>query len=129
MHRECLDWMIPISEAHLRAILIIWVARYHRGRPHGSLGSDMPDPQNTMVSVRKAGSRHRRGQAVAVRSICGLRCLRHECSLAPAVACSATVIAKGGGNVNICGAQAQIFHGQFNYFPVGQRSWPIPRLF
>ena len=27
IRRECLDWMIPISEAHLRSILRIWVAQ------------------------------------------------------------------------------------------------------
>ena len=34
IRRECLDWMIPLSEAHLRAILKIWVAHYNGGRPH-----------------------------------------------------------------------------------------------
>jgi len=29
VRRECLDWLIPISEAHLRAILKEWVAHYN----------------------------------------------------------------------------------------------------
>ena len=31
IRRECLDWLIPISEAHLRAILKEWVAHYTGG--------------------------------------------------------------------------------------------------
>lgn len=41
IRRECLDWLIPISESHLRSILTSWVEYYNRGRPHSSwvLGS------------------------------------------------------------------------------------------
>ena len=38
IRRECLDWMIPLSEGHLRSILQSWVEHYNRGRPHSSLG-------------------------------------------------------------------------------------------
>ena len=38
IRRECLDWMIPLSERHLRSILKSWVEHYNRGRPHSSLG-------------------------------------------------------------------------------------------
>jgi putative transposase len=38
IRRECLDWMIPLSEAHLRSILRSWVEHYNRGRPHSRLG-------------------------------------------------------------------------------------------
>jgi len=38
IRRECLDWLIPISEAHLRAILKSWVEHYNCGRPHTSWG-------------------------------------------------------------------------------------------
>jgi transposase InsO family protein len=36
---ECLDFMIPMSERHVRAILREWVHHYNRGRPHASLGA------------------------------------------------------------------------------------------
>jgi len=36
IRRECLDWMIPMSEAHLRSILNSWVRHYNRGRPDGA---------------------------------------------------------------------------------------------
>ena len=38
MRRECLDWVIPLNEKHLRGILREWVTLYNRGRPHASLG-------------------------------------------------------------------------------------------
>ena len=42
IRRECLDWMIPISENHVRAILRDWVKHYNRGLPHSSLGPGIP---------------------------------------------------------------------------------------
>jgi len=43
IRRECLDWMIPLKEDHLRRVLQAWVAHYNRGRPHTSLGPGIPD--------------------------------------------------------------------------------------
>src|SRR5664279_2090114 len=69
IRRECLDWMIPISEAHLRAILKTWVEHYNRGRPHTSLGPGVPGPPNTAVVIaRQSDFHHRLGEGVAVRS-------------------------------------------------------------
>jgi len=34
IRREWLDWLIPLSEAHLRTALRSWVQHYNRGRPH-----------------------------------------------------------------------------------------------
>jgi putative transposase len=45
--RECLDWVIPLNEKHLRRILREWVAHYNRGRPHASLGPGNPEPATT----------------------------------------------------------------------------------
>jgi transposase InsO family protein len=42
IRRECLDFMIPISEPHVRAILREWVRHYNRGRPRASLGPGIP---------------------------------------------------------------------------------------
>jgi transposase InsO family protein len=41
--RECLDWLIPLNERHLRGILRAWVTHYNRGRPHASLGPGIPE--------------------------------------------------------------------------------------
>jgi putative transposase len=34
VRRECLDWLIPLSESHLRAILKTWIPHYNFARPH-----------------------------------------------------------------------------------------------
>jgi len=41
--RECLDFMIPITETHIRQTLRCWVDHYNRARPHSSLGPGTPD--------------------------------------------------------------------------------------
>jgi putative transposase len=41
--RECLDWVIPLSERHVRRVLDEWVAHYNRERPHSALGPGVPD--------------------------------------------------------------------------------------
>jgi putative transposase len=51
LRRECLDWLIPLSEAHLRQTLRLWIAHYNRGRPHSALGPGVPDaPANLSVA-------------------------------------------------------------------------------
>jgi putative transposase len=44
IRRECLDFVIPLTEQHLRAILREWISHYNRGGPHSSLGPGLPDP-------------------------------------------------------------------------------------
>jgi transposase InsO family protein len=51
MRRECLDFMIPLNERHLRWILQRWVIHYNRGRPHASLGPGIPDPLPDRVAT------------------------------------------------------------------------------
>jgi putative transposase len=43
IRRECLDFMIPTSERHVRAILREWARHYNPGRPHASLGPGIPE--------------------------------------------------------------------------------------
>ncbi|HEY6384386.1 MAG TPA: integrase core domain-containing protein [Candidatus Acidoferrum sp.] len=43
IRRECLDFMIPVGEKHLRRILSEWVTHYNQGRPHLSLGPGIPE--------------------------------------------------------------------------------------
>ena len=53
IRRECLDWLIPLNERHLRRILREWVTHYNRGRPHASLGPGIPEAsaaQNSLVA-------------------------------------------------------------------------------
>ena len=44
IHRDCLDFLIPLKERHLRRFLKEWIAHYNRGRPHASLGPGIPEP-------------------------------------------------------------------------------------
>ena len=82
VRRECLDWLIPMSEAHLHLLLREWTTHYNQGRPHSSLGPGVPDPPKESVKVPKSASRHRlaAGALVLARSVLGG--LHHEYSLA-----------------------------------------------
>jgi putative transposase len=53
IRRECLDFMIPLNERHLRRLLREWVCHYNCGRPHSSLGPGIPN------EVRPGTERHR----------------------------------------------------------------------
>jgi putative transposase len=87
IRKECLDWLIPLTEAHLRQILKSWVEHYNGGRPHSRLGPDVPGPPNTVAMTAKPSNfRHRLAEGAAVRSISGLGGLHHEYFLAPVVA-------------------------------------------
>jgi putative transposase len=59
IRRECLDWMIPVSEVHLRSILRVWVTHYNRGRPHAALGPGVPGPPSEPRRIPRPESRHR----------------------------------------------------------------------
>jgi transposase InsO family protein len=86
IRRECLDWMIPVSEGHLRTILRAWVLHYNRGRPHSALGPGVPDPPQELGEVPRSESRHRlaAGALVLAKSVLGG--LHHEYSLVAAPA-------------------------------------------
>ena len=86
IRRECLDWLIPLSESHLRSILKSWIPHYNAGRPHMALGPGVPDPPPAWGDYQKASSRHRHGESYAVRANPILGGLHHEYFLAPACA-------------------------------------------
>jgi transposase InsO family protein len=44
LRRECLDFLIPLTENHLRHILQAWVRHSNAGRPHMALGPGIPQP-------------------------------------------------------------------------------------
>jgi transposase InsO family protein len=84
IRRECLDWMIPLSEAHLTAMLAEWVTHYNTGRPHSVLGPAVPDPPQRSDVWPKSKSRHRLAAGVFVRVKSVLSGMHHEYSLATA---------------------------------------------
>jgi putative transposase len=83
IRRECLDWLIPFSEAHLRRILKSWIIHYNRGRPHMVLGPGVPDPPPAVPRSMPKG-RHLLAAFGSVRGTAVLGGLHHEYSLAPA---------------------------------------------
>ena len=76
IRRECLDWMIPVTERHLRWILREWVRHYNRGRPHASLGPGLPEPSPNSHPPEPWGHRLPAGQGIVVTPILGG--LHHE---------------------------------------------------
>ena len=86
IRRECLDWLIPLSESHLRSILRSWVGHYNHGRPHMALGPGVPDPPSEVVPSATPLTRHRIGERLGVRARSVLGGLHHEYLLAPALA-------------------------------------------
>ena len=65
VRRECVDHIIILSEAHLKAVLEEWVAHFNRGRPHQDIVQRVPVPSDEGVS---AGN----GKIVAIRVLGGL---------------------------------------------------------
>jgi transposase InsO family protein len=62
IRRECLDWLIPLSESHLRSILKSWIGHYNGGRPHMLLGPGVPNLPTTPKLLPEPSSRHRCGE-------------------------------------------------------------------
>ena len=86
IRRECLDWLIPMSDGHLRSMLKSWVEHYNRGRPHSSLGPGVPDPPQELAVTRRSASRHRLAAGAVVLAKSVFAGLHHEYSLATAPA-------------------------------------------
>jgi putative transposase len=76
IRRECLDYLIPINERHLRRILKEFVSHYNRGRPHSALGPGIPEP--IQASVPTGVHRHRLPVGFRVESKPVLGGLHHE---------------------------------------------------
>jgi putative transposase len=81
IRRDCLDWMIPMSEKHLRAILAEWMTHYNGARVHKELGPGVPDPPKESIPIAKAESRHRLSVGTLVRAKSVLNGLHHEYSI------------------------------------------------
>jgi putative transposase len=71
IRRECLDFIVPINERHLRSTLREFVTFYNRGRPHSSLGPGTPEP--IQASAPEAVHRHKLpvGYRISSKSILG----------------------------------------------------------
>ena len=76
MRRECLNWLIPLNERHLRQILRAWVPHYNRGRPHMSLGPGLPEPSTAVPTPTPCGHRLPAAHRIVATPILGG--LHHE---------------------------------------------------
>jgi putative transposase len=55
IRKECLDFLIPLNERHVRRIRKEWVGHYNQGRPHSSLGPGIPDPGASHQQAKTCG--------------------------------------------------------------------------
>jgi hypothetical protein len=62
---ECLDFVIPLNESHLKMIVKEWGIHYNRGRPHSTLGPGLPEP--TQDSVPVSDHRHQLPTVIALK--------------------------------------------------------------
>jgi len=76
IRRECLDFLGPFGERHLRRILLESVTHYNQGRPHKSLGPGIPEPISGTIPL--ATERHSLANNCIVRARAVLGGLHHE---------------------------------------------------
>jgi transposase InsO family protein len=76
VRRECLDFLIPLGERHLRRTLQLWIDHYNHQRPHMSLGPGIPVPLQAPPPQSEHSHRLPAGHVVRRRSVLGG--LHHE---------------------------------------------------
>jgi len=95
LRRECLDFLIPLTEDHLRRLLNEWVPHCNEGRPYMFLGPGIPQPPPHLPAPLQE-HRHRLPAClrVVVRPILGG--LHHEYQLCTESRMTAAADACGG---------------------------------
>ena len=76
IRRECLDYVIPLNESHLRRTLREWLNHYNAGRPHQSLGPGIPDQGKQRSPTNGEMQTISTGRRILAKSILGG--LHHE---------------------------------------------------
>ena len=84
LRRECLDFLIPIYERHLKMTIKEWILHYNRGRPHSSLGPGIPEPSQDGIPA--SDHRHKLPTGYRVVKVSVLGGLHHEYRLVKEVA-------------------------------------------
>ncbi|PYT19288.1 MAG: hypothetical protein DMG58_36710 [Acidobacteria bacterium] len=84
LRRECLDFLIPLNERHLKMTIKEWGLHYNRGRPHSSLGPGIPEPNQDGVPASDHRHKLPAGYRVVKTSVLGG--LHHEYRLVKEVA-------------------------------------------
>jgi transposase InsO family protein len=77
LRQELLDFMIPLTQNHLRSLLTEWVRHYNESRPHMALGPDIPQPPS-VLPVPVQTHRHRLPTHLRVVTCPILGGLHHE---------------------------------------------------
>jgi transposase InsO family protein len=77
LRRECLDFMLPLGEHHLRRLLREWGRHYNAGRPHMALGPGIPESPSSLPASRQE-HRHRLAAHLCVVSEPILGGLHHD---------------------------------------------------
>jgi transposase InsO family protein len=77
LRQECLDFIIPLTENHLRCILLDWSTHYNEARPHMALGPSIPKPR-ARLPVQLQAHRHRLPDGLRVVTHPILGGLHHE---------------------------------------------------
>jgi putative transposase len=85
LRRECLDFLIPLTQSHVRHLLHDWALHYNTGRPHMALGPGIPQPPPHLPAPRRA-HRHRLPAHLRVANRAILGGLHHEYQLEAKVA-------------------------------------------
>jgi putative transposase len=85
LRRECLDFLIPLTEDHLRRLLHAWVRHYNAGRPHMALGPGIPQPSAQLPAPLQT-RRHQRPEQLRVVACPVLGGLHHDYRLEKKVA-------------------------------------------
>jgi putative transposase len=85
LRQECLDFLMPLSEQHLRRLLKAWIPYYNTSRPHMALGPGLPQPP-VSLPVPLQVHRHRLPKHLSVVSYQILSGLHHTYELAEKVA-------------------------------------------
>jgi transposase InsO family protein len=76
LRRECLDFLIPLTERHLKMTVKEWRIHYNRGRPHSSLGPGVPESNRDPIPASCHRHRLPAGYGIAKTSVLGG--LHHE---------------------------------------------------
>ena len=71
IRRECLDYLIPINEPHLRRIVREFADHDNRGRPHSALGPGFPEPNQAGLPAGHHRHKLPAGHRVAATSVLG----------------------------------------------------------
>lgn len=72
IRRECLDYLIPLNESHLKRTLREWVRHYNSGRPHQSLGPGFPDRVEPTLPADYDTPASPNRRVIAKSILCGL---------------------------------------------------------